>query len=167
MNAKLKVVLGLLAAVIAIFVWLIVAQKPQAPSVALTTMQGKSIDLASLRGKVVVVNFWATDCPGCISEMPALVEMQQHFAAQGLETLAVAMDYDKPEYVAAYAKKNDLPFIVAHDAGGKAANAFGDVRMTPTTFLIDKRGAIVKRYLGEPDFTQLRALVETLLQASA
>jgi hypothetical protein len=60
-----------------------------------------------------------------------------------------------------------LPFIVAHDAEGKAANAFGEVRMTPTTFLIDKRGAIVKRYLGEPDFTQLRSLVETLLQASA
>jgi len=167
MNVKLKVVLGLLATAIVIFAWLIVVQKPQAPSVALTTLQGKTVDLASLRGKVVLVNFWATDCPGCISEMPVLVDMQHRYAAQGLETLAVAMDYDKPEYVAAYAKKNDLPFIVAHDAEGKAANAFGEVRMTPTTFLIDKRGAIVKRYLGEPDFTQLRSLVETLLQASA
>jgi len=75
----------------------------------------------------------------------------------------VAMSYDPPAYVANFAERRQLPFSVAIDNTGVIARAFGDIRLTPTTFLIDKRGAIVKRYVGAPDFAALNKLVEELL----
>ncbi|HTJ96148.1 MAG TPA: TlpA disulfide reductase family protein [Rhodocyclaceae bacterium] len=164
MSGKLKAALGVIVVIAALGTYFIVAQKSVAPAVALTTYQGQKIDLTSLQGKVVLVNFWATDCPTCIKEMPALIETHNRYAGQGYETVAVAMSYDKPGFVSAYALKNALPFKVAHDADGTAAKAFGDIRLTPTSFLIDKHGNIVKRYLGEPDFSQLHTEIEALLK---
>jgi peroxiredoxin len=137
--------------------------KPLAPDASLTTLQGEHIDTASLRGKVVLVNFWATTCSSCIAEMPLLIATHQKFAARGLETLAIAMDYDPPEQVRAYAEKNALPFKVALDPDGAAAKSFEGVRLTPTTFLIDRQGRIVHKYLGPPDFNALHVLLEKLV----
>ena len=117
----------------------------------------------SLRSKMVLVNFWATSCPGCIKEMPDLVKTWQKYHSRGLETIAVAMSYDPPEYVRQFAEKNGLPFTVALDTGGAVAQAFGNVRVTPTTFVIDKQGQIIQQYVGEPDFTQLHTLIESAL----
>jgi peroxiredoxin len=129
----------------------------------LTTLTGEQLDTATLRGKVVLVNFWATTCTACVAEMPALIQTHQKFAARGLETVAVAMDYDPPVQVRAFAQKNQLPFTVALDTDGSAARDFAGVRMTPTTFLIDRHGRIERKYLGAPDFTALHALLETLV----
>jgi peroxiredoxin len=167
MNGKLKAALGVFVIVIAVSTYFIVAQKSVTPALSLTTYQGEKLELNALRGKVVLVNFWATDCTTCIKEMPALVETHRKYAAQGYETVAIAMNYDTPGFVAAYALKNGLPFQIAHDADGSAAKAFGDIRLTPTTFLIDKQGTIVKRYLGEPDFAKLHSEIEALLKAPA
>jgi peroxiredoxin len=138
--------------------------KPLAPDVQFTTLQGEHLDTAALRGKVVLVNFWATTCTTCIAEMPELIQTHQKFAARGLETVAVAMNYDPPAQVRAYVEKNALPFVVALDADGAAARAFEGVRLTPTTFLIDRRGRIVHKYLGAPDFNTLHALLENLIR---
>ena len=73
------------------------------------------------------------------------------------------MQYDKPEYVSRFATQRALPFLVAYDHDGQAAKAWGDVRLTPTTFLLDKQGRIVKRYVGQPDFAALHAQIEKLL----
>jgi len=158
----------LVAAVVALLLAgalvLLFSQKPAAPPAAFTTLKGERIALDSLRGKVVLVNFWATSCPGCIKEMPELVNIHQKYHSRGLETIAVAMSYDPPEYVKLFAEKNGLPFIVALDVGGAAAQAFGDVRLTPTAFVIDKQGKIIQQYVGEPDFDQLHALIEGALQ---
>lgn len=138
------------------------AQKPAAPQAAFVTLHGEKIALESLRGKVVLVNFWATSCPGCIAEMPDLVKTHGKFAALGLETIAVAMSYDPPEFVKQYSEKNNLPFKVALDSNGSAAQAFG-ARVTPTTFVIDKQGQIVQRIVGEADFAKLHVLIEKTL----
>jgi peroxiredoxin len=167
MNGKLKAALGVFVIVIAVSAYLIVAQKSVAPALSLMTYQGEKLELKALRGKVVLVNFWATDCSTCIKEMPALIETHRKYAAQGYETVAIAMSYDTPSFVTAYAHKNGLPFQITHDADGSAAKAFGDIRLTPTSFLIDKQGNIVKRYLGEPDFTKLHGQIEALLKAPA
>lgn len=167
MNVKLKAALGIVIIVAALGAYFIVAQKSPAPAVSLTTLQGKSFELNALRGKVVLVNFWATSCTTCVKEMPALSETYRKYAGQGYEMIAVAMDYDTPAFIAAYTLKNALPFSVAHDANGQVAKAFGDIRLTPTTFLIDKQGKIVQRYLGEPDFAKLHAQIEALLKAPA
>ena len=123
--------------------------------------------MESLRGKVVLVNFWATSCIGCIHEMPQMIDTYRKYNTQGLETIAVAMSYNPPNYVVNYTEKNALPFKVALDVQGNIAQAFGDVKLTPTTFIIDKRGKIIKRILGEPDIAQLHELLEVKLKESA
>ena len=160
--------LALLAAAALIAVGVFVfTSKPVAPDIPFTTLQGEQTGTAALRGKVVLVNFWATTCTTCIAEMPMLVETYNKFAERGLETVAVAMDYDPESQVRAYAEKNALPFKVVLDGNGAAANDFGGVRLTPTTFLIARQGRIVRKYLGAPDFNVLHALLEELLAEPA
>lgn len=134
-----------------------------APRFSYTLLDGAKSSTESLRGKVVLVNFWATSCVSCVKEMPAIVATYKKYQARGFETLAVAMSYDPPAYVAHFAQSRQLPFGVVIDNTGAIAKAFSDVRVTPTTYLIDKKGAIVKRYVGEPDFAEVHALVEKLL----
>lgn len=136
---------------------------PKAPDVAFTRLDGQRSSLDALRGKVVLVNFWATSCTTCMHEMPALVATHERYRSRGYETLAVAMSYDPPAFVMNYAETRHLPFEVAIDNTGEIASRFGHVQLTPTSVLIDKQGRIVKRYVGEPDFAALNGLVEKLL----
>jgi peroxiredoxin len=139
-------------------------QRPVAPQVGFISITGEKIAPESLKGKVLMVNFWATSCTTCVAEMPKLVETYNKFKGQGLEFVAVAMSYDPPNYVLNYAATRQLPFKVALDADGSAARAYGNVAMTPTTFVIGKDGTILKRYLGEPDFAALHKLLEESLR---
>lgn len=141
---------------------------PDAPSVAdtpFTLLDGSRLSTGQLKGRVTLVNFWATSCSTCVKEMPEIVATHQAFQARGFETLAVAMSYDPPAYVMAFAKSRSLPFKVTMDLDGALAKSFGQVEITPTTFLLDKQGRIVKRYVGAPDFQALHKLIDELLQA--
>ncbi len=142
----------------------VLMEKPAAPAVTFTSLSGEKIPLTALRGKVVLVNFWATSCPGCVEEMPELARVYRKFHGRGLETVAVAMSYDTPQYVLNYTHKSGLPFIVAIDANGSVAKAFGDIQLTPTTFVIDKSGHVVQRTVGNMDFGKLQALIERELR---
>ena len=134
-----------------------------APESTFILLDGSKKSTADLKGKVTLVNFWATSCVTCVAEMPKLVATHQKYKAQGYDTLAVAMSYDPPNYVVNYAQTRQLPFSVALDNTGAAAKAWGDVQLTPTTFLLNKRGQIVKQFVGEPDFNALHQLIEKLL----
>ena len=134
-----------------------------APSVQYTMLDGKQLNSAQLKGQVVLVNFWATSCSTCVAEMPQVMATFEKYKSRGYQTVAVAMSYDPPAYVASFAETRKLPFGVAIDNTGEIARSFGQVQLTPTSFLINKRGEIVKRYVGAPDFTALQALVEKLL----
>ncbi len=134
-----------------------------APNAAYTLLDGSHSNIASLRGKVVLVNFWSTDCASCVQEMPQLVATHEKFKARGFETLAVAMSFDPPAYVINFAETRKLPFGVAIDNTGAIAKSFDQIQVTPTAVLINKRGEIVKRFVGEPDFPALHQLVEKLL----
>jgi peroxiredoxin len=164
---SIRILAALTVLILAAAALLVYFNKPLAPEIQLTTLTGERISTAGLRGKVVLVNFWATTCATCVAEMPDMIRTHRKFAARGLETVAVAMDYDPPVQVRAYVQKAQLPFTVALDADGSAARGFDGVRMTPTTFLIDRRGRIVHRYLGAPDFDALHALIEELLTEPA
>ena len=139
------------------------ARREAAPEFGYTLLDGTRGQSHALRGKVLLVNFWATTCAVCVKEMPQIVATHQRFQARGFDTLAVAMSYDPPALVANYAESRRLPFGVVIDNTGVIARAWGDVQVTPTTFLVDKRGAIVRRYVGQPDFAALHGLVEQLL----
>ncbi|MFL6706938.1 MAG: TlpA disulfide reductase family protein [Massilia sp.] len=139
---------------------------PAAPDVTFTSIKGEQISTASLRGKVVMVNFWATSCTTCVKEMPQMVETYNKFKGSGLEFVAVAMQYDPANYVLNYTETRKLPFTVALDTNGAAAKSFGNVALTPTTFVIGKDGTILKRYVGEPQFSELHALLAKALKTS-
>ena len=138
-------------------------RREAAPAVTYTLLDGSRAGIEQLRGKVVLVNFWATSCTTCVLEMPQFVATHEKYRGRGLETVAVAMPFDPPAYVINFAQSRQLPFGVAIDGTGDIARRFGDVRLTPTVVLIDKRGQIVKRYVGEPDFAKLHRQLEKLL----
>ena len=137
--------------------------KKQAPELTFNTIEGKKITMSSLKGQIVLVNFWATDCPGCIAEMPKLVETYNTYHAKGLEIIAVAMPTDPISQVQNYAQKNKLPFPVVHDGDGEITTHFDDVRLTPTTFMIDQQGHLMGKIIGEMDFTALRSQLDKSL----
>lgn len=137
-----------------------VLRNKTAPQIGFTTIKGETFTTADLRGKVVLVNFWATSCATCIHEMPELIRTHQKFQPRGYETVAVAMVYDPPNYVITYTEKARLPFKVVLDTKGEIANTFGPVQVTPTTFLIAKNGDIAKHFIGEPDFNWLHEVIE-------
>jgi len=134
-----------------------------APASTFVLLDGSTLSTADLKGKVTLVNFWATTCVTCVKEMPALVATYNKFSSRNFETLAVAMSYDPPAWVLNFATTRQLPFKVALDNTGQIAQDWGDVKLTPTTYLVDRQGHIVKRYVGEPDFDALHKLIESLL----
>jgi peroxiredoxin len=139
------------------------ASRAVAPEATYVLLDGSRKTTADLKGKVTLVNFWATSCVTCVGEMPKVIATYDKYHAQGFDTLAVAMSYDPPAYVVNYAETRKLPFKVAIDNTGAVAKAWGDIQLTPTTFLVNKRGEIVKSFVGEPDFADLHKLIEKLL----
>ena len=152
-------------AAIGAYVYLDTGRAP-APDSTFVLLDGSSKTTADLRGKVTLVNFWATSCVTCVAEMPEIVDTYNKYHAKGFETLAVAMSYDPPSYVVNFAETRKLPFKVAIDNTGNVAKAWGDVRLTPSTFIVNKRGEIVKTYVGAPNFSELHQLIEKLLAES-
>ena len=135
-----------------------------APESTFVLLNGSKQSTADMKGKVTLVNFWATSCVTCVAEMPKVIATYEKYKGQGYGTMAVAMSYDPPSYVVNYVQTRKLPFDVAIDNTGAVAKAWGEVGITPTSYLVNKRGEIVKRYVGEPNFTELHQLIEKLLQ---
>ncbi|WP_283444244.1 TlpA disulfide reductase family protein [Noviherbaspirillum suwonense] len=161
----IKLLAGAAALAVAAVAYFTLTAQQAAPSVTFTSLDGQKFTSESLKGRVVMVNFWATSCVTCVKEMPQMTETYNKYKDQGLEFVAVAMSYDPPNYVLNYAQTRKLPFKVALDTQGELARSFGDVKLTPTTYVIDKEGKIIKRYVGEPEFSQLHKLLEKALAA--
>ena len=138
------------------WLWFAPASLKTSPDISLMTIKGEEIQLASLQGKPLLVTFWATTCPGCIKEIPHLIELYNELAPQGLEIIGIAMDYDPPNRVLAMSKARNLPYPIALDIHADAARAFGNVRLTPTSFLIAADGRIVYRKVGTINMVRLR-----------
>jgi len=138
----------------------------RAPESSYVLLDGSKITTTQLQGKVFLINFWATSCTTCVAEMPDLISVHNKFKDRGFDTLAVAMSYDPPSYVVNFAQSRQLPFKVAIDNTGAVSKAWGDIQLTPTTFVVNKRGEIVKKYVGTPNFDELHQLIEQLLAKS-
>ena len=161
----LKLAALLIVVALAVVGYLSVSHKKMMPEVTFVNLQGKKITTQDLRGKVVMINFWATSCVTCVKEMPQMIETFKKYNSQGLEFVAVAMAYDPPNYVLNFVETRKLPFTVALDTQGELAKSFGDIKLTPTTLVVDKDGHIIKKYVGEPDFPALHQLLEKALAA--
>ena len=131
-----------------------------APSVIFTTIEGKKISMASLKGKIVLVNFWATDCHACVTEMPALASTYNLYKDKGFEIIAVAMPYDPPAQVLNYATQKKLPFPVMDDGFGEMAAKFDDVSVTPTTYIYNQQGKLIQYTNGALNFKKLHQMLD-------
>lgn len=145
------------------FLWFGPSGVQPAPDVELKTLEGRTVSLKELRGKPVLITFWSTSCVGCIKEMPHLVELHNELHSKGLEIIGIAMPYDRPDHVVEMSKRKNLNYTVAIDIEGKAVSAFGNIQLTPTSFLINPQGQIVKHKIGEMDMHQLHKQIVTML----
>jgi peroxiredoxin len=156
-------VIGLSLIALAGFVWLGPAGSRQAPDITLTTLKGEKLAIQDLRGRPVLVTFWATSCSSCIKEIPDLLKLHTAFADKGLEIIAIAMSYDPPNLVKTFSERRQLPYVIALDLDGGAARAFDQVRVTPTNFLIAPDGRILKKNIGPFNAEDMQTTIATLL----
>ncbi len=136
-----------------------------APDFTLSTPSGASLSLSELRGKVVLLNFWATWCVPCRKEMPAIEALYQRYKDRGLEVVAISLDKIDAAPVEAFAKEVGVTYRVVLDPSWATARTYG-VRGLPATFLLDRTGNVVMRELGERDWMEeaKQQTVEGLLQ---
>jgi cytochrome c biogenesis protein CcmG/thiol:disulfide interchange protein DsbE len=134
----------------------------QAPEFARADLSGSKVDLRSYRGKVVLLNFWATWCAPCQVELPEFAAWQKKYGGQGLQVLAVSMD-DGDAPVRRTVRRLRLSFpVVMGDA--HLGEEYGGVLGLPVTFLIDRQGIVVAKIKGETDLNALELRVESLLR---
>ena len=129
------------------------------------TLDGKEIALNETAGPVLV-NFWSTTCAICLHEIPNMAKLYEDYSGYDFELIAVAMPYDAPNDVLELAESYKLPFPVALDIKGEAVKAFDSVTGTPTSFLLNSEGVVVKRYIGAIKFNELRQELDKLLPLS-
>lgn len=133
----------------------------QVPNVQVNLLDGHVVRLEALRGKVVLVNFWATWCPYCRHEMPAMDEFYRDYRDKGFEILALSQDEDAAE-VRRFMAKEGYRFPAAM-ADASSARAFGSASRLPTSFVIDKHGVVCHKISGQVHYARLKGLVEPLL----
>lgn len=158
-NLLKKSLLPVIIIILLAFLGIQLSNKSVAPNVTFTTIEGQKIAMADLKGNVVLVNFWATDCPGCVKEMPDLVNAYKRHHKNGFEVIAVAMPYDPPAQVLNYTKQKALPFPVMHDGLSEITEKFGGINLTPTTYIYDKNGHLLRRTIGNIDFKDLNLIL--------
>ena len=149
------------------WLWLTPVGQVSSPDITLPGLDGESLKLADFHGNPLLVTFWATTCQGCLREMPHLIELYRDFAPQGLQIIGIAMSYDPPNRVLAVRDQRKIPYPIALDIHADAARAFGDVSLTPTSFLIAPDGHILFEKAGELDLAQLRNTIISLLGQTA
>jgi peroxiredoxin len=135
---------------------------PQAPDLTLTDIDGVQHAVLSKPQSPLLVIFWATDCPGCIKEIPELIALHDQFAAQGLRFLAIALAHDTPAQLQAMRARKQLPYPIIWDETGEIAAAFNQVRVTPTHFLISPTGDILMRKIGELNMDALKEKLHSM-----
>ena len=132
-----------------------------APDFTRTDLTGKSLSLRRYRGKVVLLNFWATWCGPCLTEIPTFEAWQNTYGAAGLQIVGVSMDDDAAPVKRAY-EKYHLNYPVAM-GDAQLGELFGGVLGLPLSYLIDPDGRVVGRYQGELDLTQMESKIKSLL----
>lgn len=156
----------ILFAALAYFTFLSYAATP-APDVSFKTITNKKISLKNLRGKAVLITFWASNCPSCIKEISHFKRLYQDYHTEsGLEIIAIAMHYDRPNYVVDASKAYQVPYDIVLDLDNRLATAFGDVSLTPTTFLLSPKGNIVFQTTGAFDLKAMQSRIESMMPES-
>ena len=136
-----------------------------APQVRFKTLKSQVPLKIEQLGKPLLVNFWSTSCAICLKEMPHLAEVYAQFRPKGFEMVAVAMPFDRPSDVVELSEGEQWPFLVALDLDSQLSESFGDIKGTPTAFLIDKNGDFVEKYVGAIDLEKFRKTLAKLIDS--
>jgi thiol-disulfide isomerase/thioredoxin len=133
-----------------------------APALTFQDLDGKEVSLASLKGKVVVVDFWATWCGPCKMEIPGYIEMQKKHGPDGLVIVGVSLDQKGPKHVKRFVEQNGMNYTVVM-GDNEAVDAFGGFEAIPTTFLISRDGRILHEKTGAMESAEYEAIVKKAL----
>ncbi|HVN47211.1 MAG TPA: TlpA disulfide reductase family protein [Bacteroidota bacterium] len=138
-------------------------QKQLAPNFSLKKEDGTTIELAKLKGKVVIVNFWATWCPPCRAEIPDFIKVQEQYKKNGLVIVGISLDQNGWPAVHAFAAKAkfNYPIVLGND---EVVQAYGGIDAIPTSFIIDKKGYIVDKQVGMLTNETLEPKLKSLLK---
>jgi peroxiredoxin len=134
-----------------------------APDFELLSLDGRQISLSQFRGKVVILDFWATWCKPCRLELPHFAALHQEFGKDALQIVGVSLDRVGSAEVTAFVKEWKIPYIVVM-GNGEVVKNYGGIRGIPTTFVIDKDGNIYRKYVGYRDKEVFENDIRTLLQ---
>ncbi len=135
---------------------------PIAPAWKLADLDGKPVSLADFKGKVVILDFWATWCAPCRDEIPGFVELQKKFADQGLVVVGVSMDQEGAAFVQRFVKEHGVTYPVVL-GNPEVAAAYDGIDALPTTFIIDREGKVVKGHRGFTEPAKFAADIAPLL----
>lgn len=134
----------------------------KAPDFTLPDLEGKPFSSSGLKGKVVILDFWATWCPPCRAELPHFKSLYKQYQAQGLEIVGVALDHGGASIVKPFVEDNEIRYRIL--IGNKKVTAdYGGIRGLPTTFVIDRKGRIVEKFVGYRDKETFESAIRELL----
>ena len=136
----------------------------EVPDITVVTITGERIALAAMRGQPLLVTFWASTCSTCIEEMPHLIDLYHELSPRGLKIIGIAIFYDPPNRVLAMQESRRIPYTIALDIDAHASRAFGEVGLTPTTFLIAPDGRVVYQKTGSMDMDKVRKEILAMLK---
>ncbi|GAG07168.1 unnamed protein product, partial [marine sediment metagenome] len=133
-----------------------------APAFTLQDLNGKNVSLSDFRGKVVVLDFWATWCPPCVKEIPHFIELYEQYKDKGFEIVGISLDRAGISVVKSFVQKYQIKYPIMM-TDGRVDKAFGGIPSIPTTFLIDSAGNISKKYVGYNSKAVFEADIKKLL----
>ncbi len=144
------------------YLWLAPAGQASAPQAQFTDIKGSQFTLAQLKGKPVIINFWATECPGCVNEIPLFVELYKKYTRQNLVIIGIAMGYDPESQVREMVRQKQMDYPIVLDSDDQLVKTF-NIKVTPTTLFISKDGKMIKRRLGEMSHSELETTIQSMV----
>lgn len=157
MSKKAVVIIVILVfAALLVFIWVNTIHKvpeviyKQAPEFTLLDINGNKVNLSDFKGKVVILDFWATWCPPCIAEIPHFIELYDEYKNRGLEVIGVSVDWNAQRVVPPFAEEKGINYILLL-GDDEVTDLYGGIISIPTTFILDREGGIRKRYMGYRD----------------
>ncbi|MEJ2441218.1 MAG: TlpA disulfide reductase family protein [Gammaproteobacteria bacterium] len=135
------------------------------PNINMTTLrEGQTLNLAKLQGKPILLTFWSSNCPTCLSEIPHLEDLDLELSQKGLQIVGVSVYWDKLNRLRDLVQSEQLPYPVVYDGDRKMFHAIGGYGETPTTYLINSQGRVVMKKIGKINMPAVRKTILAMLE---